>query len=29
MAILEMIQNKELNLIQDKVFGEIQLEIVI
>ena len=29
MAILEMIQNKELNLIQDKVFGEIQLEIII
>jgi len=28
MAILEMIQNKELNLIQDNVFGEIQLETI-
>jgi len=29
MAILEMIQNKELNLIQNAVFGEIQLEVII
>ena len=28
MAILEMIQNKELNLIQDNIFGEIQLETI-
>jgi len=28
MAILEMIQNKELNILQEKVFGEIQLEVM-
>jgi len=28
MAILEMIQNKELNILQEKVFGEIQLEVL-
>lgn len=28
MAILEMIQNKELNILQEKVFGEIQLEVI-
>ena len=29
MAILEMIQNKELNLLQKNIFGDIQLEIII
>jgi segregation and condensation protein A len=29
MAVLEMIQNKELNILQEKVFGEIQLEVII
>jgi len=29
MAILEMIQNRELNLLQENVFGEIQLEVII
>ena len=28
MAILEMIQNRELNLLQENVFGEIQLEVI-
>ena len=29
MAILEMIQNRELKLLQKNVFGEIQLEVII